>query len=151
MRQLIYTMHFRGQASPSAEHPKVLRTASSGTSCTLETVVNSAGVETTLHPAAGDLAFLESEVRLAGGDAFEGQGVLTFGDEGEHELRFATVHPGHLGPTGVSGLMAGSVSWHVKGGTGRFESATGLITSTFTLSDSGDVSEYQCGLIFLAD
>ena len=52
---------------------------------------------------------------------------------------------------GVAGTMAGSVSWHVQGGTGRFESATGLITSIFTLTDSGDLSEYQCGLIFVAD
>ena len=151
MRQLIYTMHFRGQASPSAEHAKVLRTTSSGTSCTLETVVGARGVATTLHAAPGDLAFLESELRLTGQDAFEGKGVLTFGDEGEHELRFATVHPGHLGPSAVPGLMAGSVSWHVQGGTGRFQSATGLITSTFTLTEAGDLSEYQCGLIFLAE
>lgn len=151
MRQLMYTMHFRGQASPSAENGQVLRTTSSGTSCTMETVVGPRGVETTLHAAAGDLAFLESEVRLAGQDGFEGKGVLTFGDEGEHELRFATVHAGHLGPSAIPGVMAGSVSWHVQGGTGRFQSATGLITSTFTLSDSGDLSEYHCGLIFVAE
>jgi hypothetical protein len=43
------------------------------------------------------------------------------------------------------------VSWHVQGGKGRFQSAKGLITSTFTLSDSGDLSEYHCGLLFVAD
>ena len=90
-------------------------------------------------------------MRLTGEDAFEGKGVLTFGDEGEHGLQFATVHAGHLGPSAVPGMMAGSVSWHVKGGTGRFQSATGLITSTFTLTDSGELSEYHCGLIFVAD
>lgn len=151
MRQLIYTMHFRGQASPSADNGKVLRVTSSGTSSTMETIVGATGVETTLHPAPGDLAFLESEMRLAGGDAFEGKGVLAFGEEGENELQFATVHSGHLGPSAVPGMMAGSVSWHVQGGTGRFQSATGLITSTFTLTDSGELSEYQCGLIFIAN
>lgn len=149
MRQLIYTMHFRGQASPSADNPKVLRMTSSGTSSTMETLVGPTGVETKLHPAPGDLAFLESEVRLSGEDAFEGNGVLGFGDEGEHELRFETVHAGHFGRSGIPGVMAGSVSWHVRGGTGRFQSATGLITSTFTLTDSGELSEYQCGLIFV--
>jgi hypothetical protein len=117
----------------------------------METIVGATGVETTLHPAAGDLAFLESEVRLAGGDTFEGKGFLAFGEGSEHELRFATVHAGHLGPSTMPGIMAGSVSWHVQGGTGRFESATGLITSTFTLSDSGELSEYHCGLIFVLD
>lgn len=151
VRQLVYTMHFRGQASPSADDRKVLRITSSGSSCTLETIVGPSGVETTLHPAAGDLAFLESEVHLTGQDAFEGKGVLTFGAEGEHELRFATVHPGHLGRSAVPGMMTGSVSWHIQGGSGRFESASGLISSTFTLTDSGDLHEYHCGLIFIAD
>jgi hypothetical protein len=117
----------------------------------METVVGPAGVETTLHPAPGDLAFLESEVHLAGQDGFEGKGVLTFGDAGEHELRFATVHAGHLGPSALPGVMAGTASWRVEGGTGRFESATGFITSTFTLTASGDLNEYHCGLIFIAD
>jgi hypothetical protein len=151
MRQLVYTIHFRGQASPSAEDGKVLKLTSSGTSSTMETIVGPAGVETTLRPLTGDLAFLEAEVRLSGGDAFEGKGVLTFGDEGEHELRFATVHAGHLGPSAVPGLMSGSVSWHVQGGSGRFESATGLITSTFTLNELGELSEYHWGLVFVAD
>jgi hypothetical protein len=151
MRQLTYTMHFRGQASPSTENAKVLRMTSSGTSSTMETVVGPTGVETTLHPASGDLAFLECEVRLAGQDSFEGKGVLTFGEEGEHEVRFATVHAGHFGPSTIAGMMAGSVSWHVQGGTGRFQSATGLITSVFTLNDSGELNEYHCGLIFVTD
>jgi hypothetical protein len=47
--------------------------------------------------------------------------------------------------------MSGTVSWRVEGGTGRFESATGVITSTFTLNGSGELSEYQCGLIFVAE
>ena len=108
MRQIVYTMHFRGQSSPSDEDAAILRTTSSGTSCTMETVVGPTGVETVLHPAAGDLAFFESEVRLAGQDAFEGRGVLTFGDAGDHELRFTTVHAGHLGSTAVPGVMAGT-------------------------------------------
>jgi hypothetical protein len=144
-------MHFRGQASPSAEDATLLRTTGTGTSCTMETVVGPTGVETILHPAPGDLAFLESEVRLAGQDAFEGRGVLTFGDAGEHELRFATVQAGHLGPSALPDVLAGTVSWRVEGGTGRFESATGFITSTFTLTGSGELSEYHCGLIYIAD
>lgn len=151
MRQLTYTMHFRGQASPSVEDGSVLRTTGSGTSCTLETVVGPAGVETTLRAAPGELAFLECELRRAGAEAFEGNAVLTFGDEGEHELRLVSLQPGHLGPSPISGVMAGTVTWRVDGGTGRFEAATGLVTSTFTLAASGEVSEYHCGLLFVAD
>ena len=151
MRQLTYTMHFRGQASPSAEDSKLLKVTSSGTSSTMSTVVGSNGVETSLQPAQGELAFLDGEIRLTGHEAFEGSGVLTFGEEGEHELRFATLSPGHLAPSAMPDVMAGTVSWKVDGGTGRFQSATGLVTSTFTLSNSGELSEYQCGLLFLPE
>ena len=41
----------------------------------METVVSPTGVETTLHPAEGHLAFLDYELRLTEGDAFEGEGV----------------------------------------------------------------------------
>ena len=115
----------------------------------MQTVVGPTGVETTLHPAPGDLAFLESEVRLGEQHAFEGEGVLTFGEEGEHALHFKTVENGYLGPSAVSGLMAGTVSWRVDGGSGQFNSATGFITSTFTLNEAGELNDYHCGLIFL--
>ena len=151
MRQLAYTMHFRGQASPSAENEKVLRITASATSSIMETIVSPIGVEMALRPAPGDMAFLESEVHLAGEDAFEGKGGLGFGGEGEHELRLSTVHAGHLGPSAIPGILAGSVNWHIQGGTGRFQSATGLISSVFTLSGSGEFSEYHCGLIFVND
>ena len=38
-----------------------------------------------------------------------------------------------------------------EGNSGRFQSATGLISSVFTLSGSGEFSEYHCGLIFVND
>jgi hypothetical protein len=117
----------------------------------MHTAVGPRGAETTLVAAPGDLAFLESEVRLAGRDAFEGKGVLTFGEEGEHALRFSTVEAGRLGPSAVPGVLAGAASWRVDGGAGRFESASGFITTTFTLTDSGELSEYHCGLIFVGD
>jgi hypothetical protein len=47
MRQLTYTMHLRGHASPSAENSNVLRITSSGTSSKMETVVGPTGVEMT--------------------------------------------------------------------------------------------------------
>lgn len=151
MRQIVYAMHFRGQAAPSGDNAKILKMTSSGTSCTMNTVVGPTGVETTLHATPGDLAFLESEVRLTAPETFEGDGVLTFGDEGAHELRFRSIHAGHLAPSALPRLMSGTVGWRVEGGIGRFEGATGLITSTFTLNDEGELSDYQCGLIFVRD
>lgn len=117
----------------------------------MQTVVGPMGAETTLQPAEGDLAFLEAEIRLSGQDAFEGSGVLAFGDEGEHSLRFSTSKSGQLGPSAVPGVLAGAVSWRVDGGDGRFASASGFITSTFTVTESGELNEYQCGLVFIPD
>jgi hypothetical protein len=151
MRQVIYTMHFRGQASRSGDAATALRTTAIGTSCTINTVVGPGGVQTDLHAAPGDLAFLESQVQITPPDSFEGRGTLMFGDETEHVLRFSTIKAGHFGPSAMPGVMAGTVSWRIDGGGGQFASATGFITSTFTLSDSGELSEYHCGLIFLPD
>jgi hypothetical protein len=37
----------------------------------------------------------------------------------------------------------------VAGGEGQFANAQGLITSNFTLSESGEVNDYHFGVIFL--
>jgi len=117
----------------------------------METVVWPMGVETTIHPAPGDLAFVEYEIRLTGGSGFEGSGALTFGEEGEHAVQFNTAQKGQLGPSAAAGVMVGSVSWKVEGGSGRFASATGFITSTFTVDESGQLNEYHCGLLFVPE
>ena len=149
MRQVTYTMHFRGQASRSGGDTSVLRTTGSGTSSTMDTTVRATGVETTLLAKPGDLAFLESELRLSGQKSFTGAGTLTCGDDADHAIRFSTLAPGHLAPSPIPGVMAGAVSWRVDGGSGTFEGASGVIISAFTLTESGDISEFHCGLIFL--
>jgi hypothetical protein len=150
MRQLVYTMHFRGQVSRSSADGQTLRATSSGTSCTMQTVVGPSGAETTLQPAPGDLAFIESELHLSGNEAFEGGGTLAFGDDGDSLLRFSTSRTGQLGPSGIPGILAGAVTWKVDGGEGRFASASGFIVSAFTVTESGELSEYQTGLVFLS-
>ena len=39
--------------------------------------------------------------------------------------------------------------WRVDGGEGQFAGASGYITSNFTLSDTGDVTDNQFGVIFV--
>src|SRR5438270_10406271 len=105
-------MHFRGQISRSTGNDGTLRATSSGTSCTMQTVVSASGAETTLQPATGDLAFVETEIHMAGNDGFDGEGTVTFGDEAEHALRFSA-KTGQLSPSGVPGVLAGAVSWRI--------------------------------------
>jgi hypothetical protein len=145
----MYAMHFRGQASRSGAEQAVLRTTASGASSTMRTRVSPDGVETSLEPAEGDLAFLEVEMRLTSREAFEGKGTLTFGDEGDHGLRFTAAGPGCLAPGAAPNLMAGAVIWRIEGGDGRFAGATGFIASSFTLGESGDLNEYHSAILFL--
>jgi hypothetical protein len=151
MRKILYTMHFLGRTSPAADHSEVLRTTGSATGCVVSTSIRSSGVETDLKAAGGDLAFFESELRVTGADNFEENGEITFGDHSEHLLRFSTVGHGHVTLGLEPGIMAGTASWKVEGGEGQFAAARGFITSTFTISDSGERSDFHCGLIFLPE
>jgi hypothetical protein len=96
-----------------------------------------------------DGARLESEMVFADATTFREQGTIVF--EPESELRFRTLGTGHLAPSASPGLRHGTVTWEVDGGSGRFEGASGRITSTFTVTDEGEVADEQIGLIFLSN
>ena len=147
MEQIIYSMHFQGQTSPTSQDTRVIRNAASATSCTLRTRVDAQGVKGQHEAAEGDLAFLESEMRLIGPDSFSEQGTITFGEN--HVLRFTTIQNGCLTPSAGPHTLAGAASWKVDGGEGQFAQATGLITSNFTLDETGVRNEYQLGVIFV--
>lgn len=151
MRQILYTMHFVGRTSRATESSAVLRTSGSATSCVVTTLVSTSGVRTDLRGSEGDLAFFESELRLMGVDEFEENGEIVFGDEGEHVLRFSTLGRGHMALSIEPSVMAASASWKVNGGQGQFAEARGLISSTFTINDSGERSDFHCGLIFVPE
>ena len=148
MRTIFYTMHFRGQTSPTTADPKVLRTTASATSAVLTTQIRSSGVESNFQALDGQLAFMESELRLAGPTSFQGDGTISLGDESEHVLRFSVVERGHFDPDIEPGTMTGTSSWKVEGGEGQFSGARGFITSAFIITGSGEFSDYQLGLLF---
>lgn len=133
----------------AAEDKQVLRTTGSAPSCTLRTSIGSGGVESDLKPAAGDMAFLESEMRLTGPESYREEGTISFG-ENDNVLRFTSAE-GHLLRSPNPETMAGSSTWTVEGGRGQFAAARGFIVSTFTLSGAGELSDFQCGLIFLPE
>jgi hypothetical protein len=149
MRTIHYAMHFRGRIS--ASDSKLLRTTGSATSCTVRTTVLPSGLEADVSASPGDLAFLDSELLVTGSGSFRKEGVVMLGDENEHQFRFSTLGEGHLAPCAQPGIITGTVSCSVDGGEGQFADASGLITSTFTLSESGELNEFQSGLIFLPE
>jgi hypothetical protein len=158
MRQIIYTMQFNGQVAPVGTSPSVMKATMTATSCTITTTVGPEGLSATIQPAAGGYAEFESEVTLIGGfesevttageAGFKEAGTITFG-EGGHRLRFSTVGQGYLGPSADPQLKQGSVIWQVEGGEGQFNGAQGLITSNFTISNTGEVTDHHFGVIFV--
>ncbi len=146
MKHVIYSMQFKGTAVPSGEG--VMKTTTSATSCSIVSVVGADGIEGKFHPAEGGLAWFESEVRLAGPHAFTETGTISFGED-DHELRFTSLGDGHMGPSADSKYSAGAVTWKVEGGTGQFDGASGHITSNFLVTEEGEVTDYQFGVIFL--
>ena len=151
MRKIFYTMHFRGQTSPAKSDPKVLRTTASATSSVLTTKIRESGVQSELQASDGELAFLESELRLTSPELFQGEGSITVGDDGEHVLRFSVVEHGHLHPEIEPGTVTGTASWKVNGGQGQFSNARGFISSAFTITAAGEFTDYQLGLLFFPE
>lgn len=151
MKKIFYTMHFRGQTSPVTSDTKSLRTTASATGSVLHTHIRDSGIESELQASDGQLAFLETEFHLKGAGAFQGNGTITLGEESEHVLRLRTIQDGHVNTAIEAGTMTATSSWLVEGGEGQFAAAQGIITSIFTLTSSGEFTDYQLGLLFLPE
>src|SRR5262245_29304078 len=143
MKKLVYAMHFTGQTSRHVDDSELWRTTGSATSSVMTTVILPTGVQTSLKASEGELAFLESELRLSAPGTFLESGEISFGDESNHALRFSTLGHGHIEKDLAPGVMAGTASWKVEGGTGQFTGARGFITSNFTINVSGERSDFH--------
>jgi len=148
MAQIQYVMQFKGTAVPANEAGTVLKAATTAPSCTISTVVGDTGVRGSLQPISGGLATFESQVTFISETSFQESGSITFGDKG-HKLYFSTVGQGYIGPCADPQLKHGSIIWKIERGEGQFAGATGLITSNFFVSDSGEVSDNHLGVIFV--
>jgi hypothetical protein len=147
MKQIIYVMQFKGKAVPGAS-ANVMKASTSASSNTVTTVVGADGVQGKIESAAGGQAKFESEVTLTGETSFLEKGSIRFGDS-NNRLNFSTVERGYLGDSADAKLKSGAVMWRVDGGEGQFAGASGYITSNFTLSDAGDVTDNEFGVIFV--
>jgi hypothetical protein len=146
MKQVIYAMQFKGKAAPGAS-PNVMKAATSASSNTLTTVVGADGIHGKFESTASGKAEFESEVTLTGATSFLEKGTIRFGER-NNLLHFSTVEHGYLGDSADAKLKSGAVMWRVDGGEGQFAGASGYITSNFTLSDAGEVTDNQFGVIF---
>jgi hypothetical protein len=81
--------------------------------------------------------------------SFDENGTITYGSLGAVE--FKTLGKGYISPSGIDGLQRGGVLWEVTRGTGQFASATGVITSNFTVAADGKVTDNQFAVLFLPE
>ncbi|MEP6537874.1 MAG: hypothetical protein ABJF23_21230 [Bryobacteraceae bacterium] len=148
MQQLIYTMLFKGHAAPSESDPQTLHVSLKAASCSITTVINHGGLTGGFDPAAVIDAAFESDVQLLTATTFTERGTISFGKAG-HSLNFVSIVDGWMGQSPDPSLRQGTVTWKVDGGQGQFEGACGTITSNFTIAESGEVSDYHLGIIYL--
>jgi len=69
--------------------------------------------------------------------------------KGGHRLFFRTVGQGSLGPSATPGLKQGAVTWKIDHGEGQLAGASGLITSNFCVSATGEVTDHHCGVLWV--
>jgi hypothetical protein len=140
MQRLRISAKFRGDATqPEGEPPEVDVESSS------ESIQASAADGP--DPALDSLSY-RTHVTFTGETTFIETGTISAGDQ--DELDIVSVGEGTLAPSVEPELMHGSVIWRITQGRGRFEGASGLITSNFLLTPStGDVDEQQVAVVFL--
>ncbi len=130
----------RGATQPSGEPPQVdVRSRS-------ESVEVRAADGSS--PGIDSLAY-QTHVTFTGESTFTETGTISAGD-GEIEMDIVTVGEGTLGPAADPELLQGSVIWRIARGRGRFEGASGLITSNFLLRPAnGELDDRQVAVVFL--
>lgn len=146
MQQIVYAMQFRGEGVPAGEG--MLRAATSSPSTRLTSSVDASGLSNQIDAVDGGRATFTSEVRMTGDTSFTETGTITFG--AGNGFDFSTIGEGHIGSSPEAGLSHGAVMWRIEQGTGQFAGATGIITSNFTLSEQGEVTDCHFGVIWLA-
>jgi hypothetical protein len=147
MPHAAFSIHFRGHSIRLS--PGVLTARATAPSGALVTLIDGEGIHGRIEPSAGGEAHLECRLTFFDDRRFEEVGTISFGNG--NTLRFRTVSEGSLAPSGRPGLCHGVSSWDVDGGAGVFAGATGRIVSNFLLSETGDLTDHQLGVLFLAE
>ncbi|HZQ63851.1 MAG TPA: hypothetical protein VFA66_01320 [Gaiellaceae bacterium] len=145
MRHVAFSMQFRGHSTRLS--PGVVTARATAPSSALITQIDPDGVHGRLEVRDGEEAHLECRLTFLDDVRFEEVGTISFGNG--NALRFRTASEGTLADAAEPGLVHGTVAWEVDGGAGAFEGATGRIVSNFLLSDTGDLTDNQLGVLFL--
>lgn len=131
MQPLPYALELRGHATPVS--PGVLLTRAHG-----------------VHALFGgeDEALLEGRLSFLDGGDFELAATIGLGDGSA--LRLRTVEPGTLANPAENGLRVGTAICEIDRGSGRLAGASGRIVSSFLLSETGELTDTQAGVVSVA-
>lgn len=149
MRELVFALEFRGRGGPEPGSTTRRRARTTAPSQTLRTVLGPDGVSAAIEPQLGESAILESRVERFPDGTFVEDGTITYGRAGS--ISFDTVGRGHVGPAAGGSGSHGVVMWRITGGDGRFAGAQGLITSNFTVSPDGLVTDDHFTRLYLPE
>jgi hypothetical protein len=147
MRPLAYLLQFRGFVRELSERVLELRASAPGQR--VVTIVGDDGIAGRFEPGEGDEAILVTRRVIAADGSFDERGTISFGRNSS--IRFRTIGSGRLAPSPDPHLCHGTVVWEVEDGEGQFDGARGRITSNFFVSDTGELTDNQLGVIFVAD
>lgn len=138
-------MQFRGEANQSA--PGILSATMTAPGCALVTTIASDGLHGGFEPTLGVEATFRLRVCLADAKSVDETGTIVFGPG--HALHLRNTGVIVLGPSPDPHLQHGTLMWQVMSGEGQFEYAEGRISSNFLVSDTGEVTDNQIGVIFV--
>jgi hypothetical protein len=145
MHAIAFSMEFRGHSTPLT--PGVLAARASAPSGALVTRIDGDGVHGAFEPVDGAEALLERRLTFLDESSFEEVGTISFG--AGNALRFRSVGLGTLAPAPQPGLRQGTAAWAIDGGAGALAGAQGRIVSNFLVSESGELTDRQLGVLFL--
>ncbi|MBI2767335.1 MAG: hypothetical protein HYX53_15675 [Chloroflexi bacterium] len=137
MPRFAYAMTFHGKGAPADETGHVLTVEAHAAGLT--PVSGSA-------PATLDHATFASTVRIGADGTFAEDGAIDFG--GGNSIQFSELARGSMAPA-ADGRNAGAITWKVDSGAGVFAGASGYISSNFTVTATGDVTDHHLGSILL--
>jgi hypothetical protein len=149
MREIAFALEFKGRGGPVAGSPSRRQARTTAPSQTLRTVLTASGITPSVEALSGESAVLESTVERFPDGTFVEDGTITYGRAGS--ISFDTVGRGHVGPAAGGVGSHGVVMWRITGGDGRFAGAQGLITSNFTVSPDGLVTDDHFTRLYLPE
>jgi hypothetical protein len=141
VQQILVFGQFHGEAAaPSGQPPQ---TDPRATSVSL-TATNSDGSDAGIERAS-----YQNHACHTGETTFSESGTLRL-DDGSGEWDIVSVSDGTLGASADPDVLHGAVVYKIVAGRGRFEGASGLVTSNFVLRPAaGEFDETQVAIVFV--